>query len=288
MIINELTKERLSRPLPLTWEPYTGSSGSVLGVVAKFQTSNKAGYGIHFANSGSTTWIVSFGYFVTTHPHLDPYITTSVRDYTKTGDVYEVLSTVIDAINIFIGKYDPKSIQFRPASVRLKKVYDIILRLVEPELKRLGYEINTDDQPDWITGDTKMPLTTFTKTEIPGTSEAQMAESIRQRNQTHLRGEYEVRDGGKIVGKATVQDGVIELLAAETSTEQDYRRQIYRRLLETIVREADFRGRNLRIQILPEQNVIMRRLLERFGFRHVGQNIFQRTAGSIQALRVNV
>ena len=48
-----------------------------------------------------------------------------------------------------------------------------------------------------------------------------------------------------------------------------------------LVRDADLTNANISMQINDQDDLEMKRFLERFGFRHVGDGVFRRTAGAI-------
>lgn len=100
--------------------------------------------------------------------------------------------------------------------------------------------------------------------------------------QTKFNADYEVMDGEKLIGKATVTNGVIEdLQINQDKSDESFKGHALSVTLGTIIRDADLQGANLAMQIVDIEDQDMKRYLERFGFRHVGEGIFKRTAGSI-------
>jgi len=105
-----------------------------------------------------------------------------------------------------------------------------------------------------------------------------------------LTADYEVYGDDKStspIAKAAVSDGVIENLAIAEGADEDYPGQILSSLLISILKEADKINSNLSIQIAVEHNQRMSRFLERFGFRHIGENIYKRISGSVIPPRVH-
>ena len=99
---------------------------------------------------------------------------------------------------------------------------------------------------------------------------------------TKFNADYEVKDGEKTVGRATVTDGVIEeLMINQDAAEEHFNGHALSTTLGTIVRDADLQNANLAMKIVDLEDQDMKRFLERFGFRHTGEGVFKRTAGSI-------
>ncbi len=109
-----------------------------------------------------------------------------------------------------------------------------------------------------------------------------MSEMIRLPIFSLISGEYEVRNGEQIAGFARVKDGVIEELTCASGAEEDYRGEVLTHLLNTIVEEADMQNSNLSLQLQNKDDDDMKRFLERFGFKHVGHGVMQRTAGAVR------
>lgn len=95
--------------------------------------------------------------------------------------------------------------------------------------------------------------------------------------------EYELTDGpdGEVIGMATIEGGVITVLAIDDSAEENYNGHALSILLGNIVREADLANANLALRLEDENNLQHVRFLERFGFRKTDEDIMKRNAGSI-------
>ncbi len=112
--------------------------------------------------------------------------------------------------------------------------------------------------------------------------EDELNEMIRLPIFSLISGEYEVRNGEQIAGFARVKDGVIEELTCASGAEEDYRGEVLTHLLNTIIEEADMQNSNLSLQLQNKDDDDMKRFLERFGFKHVGHGVMQRTAGAVR------
>jgi len=109
-----------------------------------------------------------------------------------------------------------------------------------------------------------------------------LGETIRKPQFGILNTDYEVQDeAGNVIGVCEVHDNVIEKLAAKTGVDEAYLGNILRNLLSTLVREADRIKAPLRMQLQPGSRDDLKRFLERFGFRHVGDNIMKRIEGAV-------
>lgn len=95
--------------------------------------------------------------------------------------------------------------------------------------------------------------------------------------------EYELRDGpdGEVIGMATIEGGVITVLAIDDSADENYNGHALSMLLGNIVREADIANANLALRLEDVNNLQHVRFLERFGFRRTDEDIMKRNAGSI-------
>ena len=95
--------------------------------------------------------------------------------------------------------------------------------------------------------------------------------------------EYELHNGtdGEVIGMATVENGVITVLAIDDSADENYTGHALSILLGNIIREADLSNANLVLELEDVNNLQHVRFLERFGFRRTEKNIMKRNAGSI-------
>jgi len=109
-------------------------------------------------------------------------------------------------------------------------------------------------------------------------------EYIRKPQPNDFSADYEVRDdiGEELLGFARVTKGVIELLSAKDTLQEDYSGHVYTQLLGTIIRDADDSNANLSILLARENDLSFMRFMERFGFRHIGEGIMKRNAGAIK------
>lgn len=111
----------------------------------------------------------------------------------------------------------------------------------------------------------------------------QVTEMVRRPSQRDFSSEYEiVSNTGKeeeVIGKAIVEDGVITVLAAKEASSRPTR-EILTKLVGSIAKEADLSNANLSIRVEDRHDLDIVRFLERFGFRHVGEGILKRNAGS--------
>ena len=106
-------------------------------------------------------------------------------------------------------------------------------------------------------------------------------ETIRKPQFGIMNTDYEVQDeAGNVIGVCEIHDNVIEKLMTKT-TDEEYLGKILRNLLSVLVREADRIKAPLRMQLQPGSRDDLKRFLERFGFRHVGDNIMKRVEGSV-------
>lgn len=109
-----------------------------------------------------------------------------------------------------------------------------------------------------------------------------VSEMIRLPIFSMISGDYEVKNGETVVGRAHVKDGVITELVCATDAGESYRGQILTYLLSTIVEEADRQNSNLSLQLKDKDDDDMKRFLERFGFHAIGHGIMQRSSGAIR------
>lgn len=108
-------------------------------------------------------------------------------------------------------------------------------------------------------------------------------ETIRKSVMVFLNSDYVVvDDNNEKVGVAQVMNGTIENMAVKKGVELAFKGQVLDRLMQQIVKDADTINANLSIQVIPDEIDEIKTFLERFGFRHVGDNIMRRTAGSIR------
>lgn len=112
------------------------------------------------------------------------------------------------------------------------------------------------------------------------------SESIHCSPIRFLTADYEVRDGQALVGAASVNEGVIELFAANDDANEAFSGQIFSKLLRSIVVDADNIGSNLSIELIIERGDELQHFFERFGFRRVAGNIFKRNTGSARPTSV--
>lgn len=112
-------------------------------------------------------------------------------------------------------------------------------------------------------------------------------ETVRRPFSGTLSNEYEiVDDDDNRIGYARVDQGVINELDYTMGADQQYRGQILSALLDQIVHEADRNNANVMIQ-LELDNVEIKYLFERFGFRMTSDRIMRRAVGSIHPGTVN-
>lgn len=107
-------------------------------------------------------------------------------------------------------------------------------------------------------------------------------ETIRHPLFTDLTADYEVNDAQRVVGFASVVNGVITRLAVQDDASENYEGHILNALIGNIIREADHINANLSVKITPEQSNGMIKFLERFGFRHIKDRVMRRNAGAIR------
>lgn len=112
--------------------------------------------------------------------------------------------------------------------------------------------------------------------------EKELNEMIRLPIFSLISGEYEVKKDEQVVGFARVKDGVVEELTCASGANEDYRGEVLTHLMNTIVGEADMQNSNLSLQLQNKDDDDMKRFLERFGFKHVGHGVMQRTAGAVR------
>lgn len=108
-----------------------------------------------------------------------------------------------------------------------------------------------------------------------------ISEAIRRPIAGTLTQEYEVTEGDEVVGRARVQEGVIDLLDFDTDAPVTYQCEILSAVLSLIVRDADRQSANLSIQI-EDMDLQIKYLFERFGFRHIGNGVMRRALGGIK------
>lgn len=112
--------------------------------------------------------------------------------------------------------------------------------------------------------------------------EKELTEMIRMPIFSLISGQYEVKNGEHTVGYAHVKDGVIGELTCASNAGESYRGEVLTHLINTIIDEADLQNSNLSLQLKDKDDDDMKRFLERFGFKHVGHGVMQRTAGSVR------
>lgn len=109
-----------------------------------------------------------------------------------------------------------------------------------------------------------------------------LQETIRRPFVGNLNTEYEiVDDNDRSIGFVEVVDSVIQNLDYIEDATQSYRGQILSALMHQITLEADHTRANLSIE-MAEPDYEIKTMLERFGFRLVGGNVFRRNNGSIR------
>jgi len=113
-------------------------------------------------------------------------------------------------------------------------------------------------------------------------SSRSVSEMIRFPIFTRISGEYEVKNGETVVGRAHVRDGVVTELVCTTDAGESYKGQILTYLLNTIIEEADRQNSNLSLQLKDKDDDDMKRFLERFGFHAIGHGVMQRSSGAIR------
>ena len=182
--------------------------------------------------------------------------------------LFAIFNTVIEVVQRWAQRNDP-DVAYFIAVGPMKKIYKILLPRFIPLEK---YNLSKFDAS--IMG-RDMEVYKVVK-------KGYMSEMVRLPIQTKFNADYEIKDGEKLVGVATVNDGVIEkLMINQDAADEDFKGHALSTTLGTIVRDADLQNANLAMQIVDLEDQEMKRFLERFGFRHTGEGIFKRTAGSI-------
>jgi hypothetical protein len=233
--------------------------------------------------------------------------------------VQEVFATILAVLKDFFSKNRPDMIEFKPNNAKLMQVYKAISKAMAPELKRLGYDVDyrkptfgvirkimhEDTEVSYVTRraptqnaigaeelyptdvvaqrkSKKAPLKTVRQSvKALGGKLPRLDETIRKPQFGILNIDYEVQDeAGNVIGVCEIHDNVIEKLRTKI-TDEEYLGKILRNLLSVLVREADRIKAPLRMQLQPGSRDDLKRFLERFGFRHVGDNIMKRIEGSV-------
>ena len=183
--------------------------------------------------------------------------------------LFALFNTVISIVERWVNDNRPDRVYF----VAVEPMKNIYPRLIKKFV----------DSEEWkVSKGRKMIPMVGQELDIYMCERRSLEEMVRLPIRTKFNADYEVKDGEKTVGMATVNDGVIEkLMINQDEADETFKGQALSRTLGTIVRDADLQNANLAMQIVNLEDQDMKRYLERFGFRHVGNGVFKRTAGSI-------
>lgn len=261
--------ELMDRPLSYEWqETYRNRAGQITMVPVLFY-SNGIEYEVLFDMLGSKNdrWMMEFSH---RGDGVDSGVYSPKRiEGQPRGKPMEVFATVVKIASEFINTYSPDNLTFATAHEGLKKVYMAMARMLQPELTKLGYRVSFSSNNDQLRGD------------ITKIASDKLDETIRKPQFGILNTDYEVQDeAGNVIGVCEVHDNVIEKLMAK-DVDEEFLGRILRNLLSVLVREADRIKAPLRMQLQPGSRDDLKRFLERFGFRHVGDNIMKRIEGSV-------
>ena len=189
----------------------------------------------------------------------------------STKDTIKLFNTLMNITREYVEVNDPDRLYF----VAVKPMEGIYQRLI----RRF---VNTDEWNIKIIKGVPIPM-------IGGKLNAYMIEKknlVTEANRLpahkQFNADYDVQDGEEMVAKATVNDGVIdEFMIRDDIGNDDFRGKYMSGMMSAIVRDADMTNSNMSMQINDQDDLEMKRFLERFGFRHVGDGVFRRTAGAI-------
>ena len=186
----------------------------------------------------------------------------------STKELIGIFNTVIEIVQKWVEKNKPDRVYFI-AVESMKGIYPKLLKMFVPS-------------QEWTTSKGNATIMGRNMDVYKLERKDQVDEMVRLPIQTKFNADYEVKDGERLVGQATVTDGVIEdLMINQDETEEDFKGHALSVTLGTIIRDADLQGANLAMKIVDLEDQDMKRFLERFGFRHTGEGVFKRTAGSI-------
>ncbi len=245
----------IGKPYPVEWQEMMGVP------YAQFETSEDQ-YVVGFEPMQMAAAILGFELPVGVHKALNVGFT-NLTGHLGKGELPRILATVVHLIQKVAQKEDVDSFVFMPDSQSHDKLYQ---RLIKRFTKDTGWKAET--------------------TEIAGmkgyvVANKQVSEMIRIPQSAPFNADYEIKDGEDLVGVAAVTDGVIEKFLVKSDIDEAFRGITISSMLGAIIRDADLQHANLSMQVTVQEDVEMKRFLERFGFRHVADGVFKRTAGAI-------
>jgi len=188
-----------------------------------------------------------------------------------TKDTIKLFNTLMNIVREYVETNDPDRLYF----VAVKPMEGIYQRLI----RRF---VNTDEWNVKIIKDVPIPMLGSKLNAYMIEKKNLVTEMNRLPKHKQFNADYEVEDGGKMVAKATLNNGVIdEFMIRDDIGNNDFRGKYMSGLMGAIIRDADMSNANMSMQINDQDDLEMKRFLERFGFRHVGDGVFKRTAGAI-------
>jgi hypothetical protein len=188
-----------------------------------------------------------------------------------TKDTIRLFNTLMNIVRQYVETNDPDRLYF----VAVKPMEGIYQRLI----RRF---VNTDEWNIKVIKDVPIPMAGTNLNAYMIEKKNMVSETYREPKHKQLNTDYEVEDNGEMVAKASISDGVIdEFMIRDDVGNNDFRGKYMSGLMSAIVRDADMTNSNMSMQIPDQYDMEMKRFLERFGFKHVGDGVFRRTAGSL-------
>ncbi len=188
-----------------------------------------------------------------------------------TQDTIKLFNTLMNIVREYVETNNPDRLYF----IAVKPMEGIYKRLI----KRF---VNPDVWSIKIIKDVPIPMLGGTLNAYMIEKKEVVTEMFRTPKHKELNADYEVEDGDEIVAKGRVNFGVIDdFMVRDDIKNNDFRGKYMSGLMSAIVRDADMTNSNMSMQIFNKDDMEMKRFLERFGFRHVGDGVFKRTAGAI-------
>ena len=188
------------------------------------------------------------------------------------SDTIKLFNSLMNITREYVSKNDPDRIYF----VAVKPMEGIYQRLIRKFVDVSQWNIT-------VIKDVPIPMIGTSLNAYMLEKKNLVAEMVRLPMNQSMNNDYEVKNGEDVVGKAKVTDGVIEefMVNVGEDSPSDFRGHVMSSMMGTITRDADGLNTNMSMQIEDQDDTEMKRFLERFGFKHVGQGIFKRVAGAI-------